>query len=84
MTRSKDDNMTHRQDDKSYQMLPKISKTAKKTSCQKLANIAKLCQMLPNDANRYLKWSTTKTQILQQVVKRNANSFKPLANIGTI
>ena len=80
MTRCKDDNMTRRQDDKSYQMLPKISKTAKK----KLANIAKLCQMLPNDANRYLKWSTTKTQILQQVVKRNANSFKPLANIGTI
>ena len=56
-----------------------------KKSCQKLANIAKLCQMLPNDANRYLKWSTTKTKILQQVVKiKIPTSFKPLANIGTI
>ena len=61
--------MTRRQDDKGYQMLPKISKKAKK-SCQRLTNIAKLCQMLPNDANRYLKWSTTKTKILQLVVKK--------------
>ena len=44
MTRCKDDNMTRRQDDKSYQMLPKISKTARK----KLPKVGKHCQTLPN------------------------------------
>ena len=69
MTRCKDDNMTRRQDDKSYQMLPKISKTARK----KLPKVGKHCQTLPNVAKlsqQVSKVVNIKTQILHQVVKK--------------